>query len=68
MKVYYILVNETGVFVKAQSYFLEQKGDTLPWGKNWESIAAKDLDDARQIAIKLRRQRFPDSHKTIGEE
>lgn len=65
---YYILVNESGVYVKDCMLFEAQSGLRENWGKNWEYINALSLYDARAIGIKLRRERFPDCHKTLGED
>jgi hypothetical protein len=65
---YFILVNAGGVYVKEADFFVKQGGKIMPWGRFWEPIHADDLDSARQLAIKIRRERFPDSHVTTGEE
>lgn len=65
---YFALVNATGVYVKEAYLFIKQGGKIMPWGQSWELIHADDLDSARQLAIKIRRKRFPDSHVTTEEE
>jgi len=64
----YVLVKEFGVFVKDGEFFEEEGGLVGDWGLNWERIAVKTLHDARRIGIIMRRKRFPDSHRTIGED
>lgn len=64
---YYINANSAGVYVKEGEFFKSQGGLTKKWGKSWELIQARDLDDARQIGIKIRRERYPNTHYTIGE-
>lgn len=68
MKDYYVLIQDHGIGTKDGDFFIEQGGLEQDWGKNWELIQAKDLDDARQVAIRMRRERYPNCHKTIGEE
>lgn len=62
-----VLINSAGVYVKDAEFFESQGGLTKPWGKKWEEIDAIDLRQARQVAIAMRRQRFPHSHRTQGE-
>ncbi len=67
MTYYRILINNAGVYVKLGEFFDSQGGLTEEWGKVWEKVEAEDYNEARQIGIILRRKRFPDSHKTLGE-
>lgn len=47
---YYVHRNGAGVvFVKSREFFLEQKGDTLPWGLSWTRIRAYSIEDARHV-------------------
>lgn len=64
---YYLLINEAGVYTKEGDYFEESGGLREPWGKAWECVEATSLYNARNQGIKLRRQRFPTCHKTMGE-
>ncbi len=64
----YVLVNESGVYVKEGTFFTSQGGLIKPWGRNWERINATSLYEARRIAIDRRRVRFPNSHQTLGED
>lgn len=68
MTTYYILVNEAGVYTKEGDFFEQQGGLTQPWGQKWERIEASSLYDARNQGIKLRRDRYPNSHMTMGED
>lgn len=68
MPTHYVLVKEAGVYVKEAVFFEQQGGTTAAWGKAWEPIDASNLHDARRIAIGLRRERYPNSHRTIGED
>lgn len=54
MKKFAIHVSEVSghTFVKDYDYFVSQGGLKQSWGKHWKIIEAKDLDDARVIAIK----------------
>lgn len=65
---HYVQVKDSAVFVKDAAFFVEQGGLREPWGKTWEPVEADSLYDARRIAIKLRRDRYPDSHRTGGED
>jgi hypothetical protein len=69
---YYILIKDTAVFVKEGSFFEEQRATSKPhdntWHLTWERIDAPDLDEARRIAIAIRRWRYPKAHRTIGED
>ncbi|WP_257164636.1 hypothetical protein [Bradyrhizobium sp. SRS-191] len=65
---FYLLINEAGVYTKVGAYFESQGGLEQPWGQSWESIEALDLYDARNQGIKLRRERFPNCHRTLGED
>ena len=67
LKEYFIHINDAGVYVKDGDFFRSQGGCTKPWGRYWERIEAESLYDARNQGIKLRRERFPDCHKTLGE-
>lgn len=67
MSSHYVLIKDSGVFVKEGEFFEEQGGLKEQWGKAWEPIDADSLYDARRKAIKLRRERFPNSHVTLGE-
>lgn len=67
MAEYRVLINEAGVYVKEGAFFKDQGGLTEPWGRAWEAIEASSLYDARRQGIKLRRERFPRSHRTSGE-
>lgn len=68
MAEYFILVNEAGVYTKVGDFFREQGGIEQEWGKKWEKIEAESLHEARQIGIKLRRERYPGVHVTIDEQ
>lgn len=68
MSAYYILVNAAGVYTKEGDFFLKQGGLKEEWGKTWELIDAASLYEARNKGIALRRQRFPNSHRTMGED
>lgn len=65
---YYVLITESNVGTKDGQFFEEQGGLREPWGKAWEPIEATSLYDARNQGIALRRQRFPNSHRTMGED
>lgn len=64
---HYVLANAAGVYVKDAAFFASQGGLADDWGKSWEPVIAGSLYDARNAGIKIRRQRFPDCHKTLGE-
>lgn len=65
---FYILVSQSGVGTKEGEFFEEQGGLKESWGKAWEPVEATSLYDARNQGIALRRKRFPDSHRTMGED
>ena len=67
MSDYFVLVNEAGVYTKEGEFFRSQGGEIQQWGKAWEKIDASSLYDARAKGIKMRRERFPHSHVTLGE-
>ncbi len=49
-----IHVNSGGAtFVKAYDFFVQQGGTTDDWGKHWKIVHAKDIHEARTLAIKL---------------
>ena len=68
MKQAYVLIKEAGVYVKEGEFFASQGGLDSDWGSAWEQIEAKTLHEARRIGINMRRERFPNSHRTIGED
>lgn len=68
MKIYYIHVTESNVGTKDGEFFVEQGGTREEWGKNWERVEAASMYDARNEGIKRRRERFPNCHKTMGED
>lgn len=41
------------VFVKEREFFVSQGGDTQDWGKNWRTVAATSVEDAREKGCKL---------------
>lgn len=41
------------VFVKTEGYFLQQKGDTEPWGLSWVKVEAFAIEDARHLAERI---------------
>ena len=63
----YVLVKEFGVYVKDGGFFESEGGLSSDWGRAWERIEARTLHDARRIGIEMRRTRFPNSHRTLGE-
>ncbi len=65
---HYLCITESSVGTKEASFFIEQGGLRQPWGKHWEPVVAENLYAARNIGIKLRRERFPKCHKTMGED
>jgi len=65
---HFVLVKDYGVYVKEAEFFTQQGGKTMLWGVCWEPINACDLKSARKLAIKMRRERYPDANVTIGEE
>ncbi len=72
MSTFYALVRMAGVYVKDGDYFEVGKAEAQDarspeWWRDWESIEAPHLDEARQIAIALRRYRYPGANRTIGE-
>lgn len=68
MKEYFLSVNDHGVYVKDGQFFREQGGTTSEWGKNWQRVEAESMYKARNIGIRLRRERFPNAHMTLGED
>lgn len=68
MATYYVLISESNVGTKNGQFFEAQGGLIEPWGKNWEKIKADSLYDARNQGIAMRRKRFPNSHRTMGED
>ena len=68
MASYFILVNEAGVYVKEANFFRSQGGEIDGWGKKWEPIDAESAYEARAKGIQLRRERYPESHLTMGED
>ena len=64
----YVLVKESGVYVKDGEFFESEGGLISKWGRTWERIEARTPHDARRIGIKMRRTRFPNSHRTLGED
>lgn len=68
MPTHYILINEAGVYVKDAAFFICQGGLVEPWGRLWEPVETTSLYAAREIGIKRRRERYPDCHKTKGED
>lgn len=68
MATYYILVNSAGVYVKDHKTFSDGGGHSQPWGSAWELIDAESLYAARNEGIRRRRERYPASHKTMGED
>lgn len=47
------LVDPAGaVWVKDIDFFTVQGGFTEEWGVNWRAVIAKDLDDAREVALR----------------
>lgn len=64
---HFILVNSAGVYVKEGSFFRSQGGMKEEWGQAWERVEADSIEHARQIGIVRRRNRFPHSHRTLGE-
>ncbi len=67
MKHAYVLVKEHGVYVKDGEFFESKGGQTSDWGRAWERIEATTLHDARRVGIQMRRARFPNSDRTLGE-
>jgi len=65
--IYFLLINEAGVYTKEGDFFVSQGGLKDEWGKSWEVTVATSLDDARQTGIALRRKRYPTCGLTIGE-
>lgn len=63
----YVLIKEASVYVKEGEFFAEQGGLTADWGRAWERIEATSLYEARAIAIRIRRERFPHAHRIVGE-
>ena len=43
-----VLIKPWGVYVKDWSFYVEQGGLRLPWGKAWVAIMARDLESARR--------------------
>ena len=68
MKHAYVLVKEFGVYVKDGEFFESEGGLVSSWGRAWERIKVTTLHDARRIGIEMRRARFPNSHRTLGED
>lgn len=66
-KTYYVLANSAGVYVKDYATFTNGGGLTEPWGQAWELVDAESMYAARNEGIRRRRDRFPTSHKTMGE-
>lgn len=57
---YYVLVEPWAIYVKTEEFFLEQHGDTEPWGKEWSRVEADSVDDARALGgrVKTVRERL----------
>lgn len=67
MTLFYLLVENSAVFVKDGDFFVSQGGLVAPWGTHWEPYEGVDLAEARQEAIRRRRERFPHAHRTFDE-
>lgn len=65
---HYLLVNSAGVYVKVAELFEGQGGLTEEWGKAWEPCVSSSLYGARREGIRRRRERYPNSHVTLGED
>ena len=64
---HYLLIRAAGIYVKSAELFINQHGLLEAWGREWQGVYADDLYQARRIGIALRRERYPDSHETLGE-
>ena len=54
MKFYYIHQNCSGIiFVKTEAFFIEQSGLSQKWGRCWQKIEAKSIEDARKKGERL---------------
>jgi len=65
--IHYILIKDFGVYVKEGKFFISQGGLFEKWGDAWERIETTGIKEARAIAIKTRRHRFPNCFKIQGE-
>jgi len=45
---FYILIEPWAVYVKEAEFFKSQGGPTEEWGKRWELVEAKSIENARQ--------------------
>jgi len=54
MNNYYIHKNSgNAIFVKEESFFIQQGGLTAKWGRAWRKVQADSIEHAREIGARL---------------
>ena len=56
-KIYFILLELAGAYVKDGEFFIAQGGLREPWGYRWFPIVATDLEAARERANRMLAER-----------
>ena len=65
---YLINFTQSNTSVKEGDFFRSQGGLTEQWGTNWHPVQAESLAEARDIAIRRRREAFPYCHRTMRQD